>query len=251
MIRSASSEGCGKSWNREAVCSKVDGTDQTVSGMNLSRSCRLVAAMALLGSLATGARAQVAALAYDAQTRGPVPIPPSERGLQTEVADSWFKVSNQGIILEGPAFERNGNLVFCDVSAMRVLRVTPEKQLSSVVTLNGMSPGGIAIHKDGRIFVAAMNLVKGTGLIVAVNPDGTGMQTILPVTAGYVPNDLVFDSQGGFYFTEFPGSRPILRAVCITPRPTSRRSRPYCHISQWRTASPSVRAADNCGRPSS
>ena len=93
--------------------------------------------MALLGALFTSANAQIPALTYDDLTRGPVPIPLSERSLQTVVAEPWFNVSNQGIILEGPAFERNGDLVFCDVSGMRVLSVTPRKQLSTVITLNG------------------------------------------------------------------------------------------------------------------
>jgi lactonase len=187
--------------------------------MHLARSCLLAAAMALLGFLATAAHAQVTALTYDAQTRGPVPIPPSERSLQTVVAEPWFAVSNQGIILEGPAFERNGDLVFCDVSGMRVLRATPDKQLSTVVTLDGMSPGGLAIHKDGRIFIAAMNLAKGTGSILAVKPDGTGMTTIVPATAGYMPNDLVLDSQGGFYFSDFRGisTEPKGGAYYVSP----------------------------------
>jgi lactonase len=85
----------------------------------------LLAAWALFACLAVGAHAQqggpARALTYDAQTRGPVPIPPSERGLQTVVAEPWFKVSGHAVILEGPAFERNGNLLFCDVSGGRVL----------------------------------------------------------------------------------------------------------------------------------
>jgi lactonase len=182
---------------------------QRFSRARLFRTCLVVVAMALLGAVTRNAHAQVPALAYDDQTRGPVPIPPSERSLQTVVAEPWFKVSNQGIIPEGPAFERNGNLVFCDVSGMRVLRVTPQKQLSTVVTLNGMNPGGLAIRKDGRLFIAAMNLAKGTGSILVVKPDGTGMRTIVPAAAGYMPNDLVLDSQGGFYFSfNLPGLNP-------------------------------------------
>jgi lactonase len=52
---------------------------------------RTLLAAALFACLAAGAHAQqggaVPALAYDAQTRGPVPIPPSERGLQAVVAE--------------------------------------------------------------------------------------------------------------------------------------------------------------------
>jgi lactonase len=59
---------------------------------------------------------------------------------------------------------------------------------------------------DGQIFIAAMNLAKGTGSIVAVNPDGTDMQTIVPLSAGYMPNDLVLDARGGLYFSDFRGT---------------------------------------------
>lgn len=86
-----------------------------------------------------------------------------------------------------------------------MLHLAPDKRLSTVLSLNDVSPGGLAIDKDGRIFIAAMNIPKGTGLIAAVKPDGTGMQTVLPVTAGYMPNDLVFDAHGGFYFSDFRG----------------------------------------------
>jgi lactonase len=139
--------------------------------------------------------------------------------LQTMVAEPWFKVSNEPIVLEGPAFERSGVLLFCDVSGGRVLRLTPDKRLSTVVGLNDVAPGGLAIHKDGRIFIAAMNLVRGTGLIVAVKSDGTGMQTIVPATAGYMPNDLVFDAHGGLYFSDFRGisTEPKGGAYYVSP----------------------------------
>jgi lactonase len=166
----------------------------------------LLAFLACLAGNGYGQKRQRAlALTYEAQTRGPVPIPPSERGLQTVVAEQWFKVSHEGIVLEGPAFERDGDLLFCNVSARRVLRLTPDKHLSTVVTLDDVAPGGLAVHKDGRLFIAAMNLTKGTGSIMTVKPDGTDMQTIVPVTAGYMPNDLVFDARGGLYFSDFRG----------------------------------------------
>lgn len=184
----------------------------------------VVVISALFACLAAGAYAQhsgaTLALTYDPQTRGPVPIPPSERSLQTVVAEPWFKVSHERMVLEGPAFERNGNLLFCDVSGRRVLRLTPDKRLSTVVTgLNDVAPGGIAIHKDGRIFIAAMDLVRGSGLIIAVKPDGTGRQTIVPATAGYMPNDLVFDAHGGFYFSDFRGisTEPKGGAYYVSP----------------------------------
>ena len=207
--------------------------------------------MALFGSFSTGPHARINALTYDGPTRGPVPIPPSERGLQTVVADPWFQVSKEGMILEGPAFERNGNLVFCDVSGMRVLRVTPQRQVSTVVTLNGVSPGGLSIRNDGPIFLAAMNLAKGTGSILAVELDGKGLRTIVPASAGYMPNDLVLDSQGGFYFSDFRGisTEPKRGAYYVSPDlKTITRVLPTL---QWQTASPLARMESNCGSPSS
>src|SRR3954462_14146963 len=124
---------------------------------------------ALCATVCAGAHAQqvgpVPALVYDAQTRGPVPIPPSERGLQTVVAEPWFKASDEGLVLEGPAFDRDGNLLFCDVSGRRVLRLTPDKRLSTLISLDQLGPGGIAVHKDGRVFIAGMDLTKGVGSI--------------------------------------------------------------------------------------
>src|SRR3954454_8936010 len=82
-------------------------------------------------------------------------------GLQTVVAEPWFKVSDEGLVLEGPAFDREGNLLFCDVSGRRVLRLTQEKRLSTVVNLDKLGPGGLAAHKDGRLFIAAICRAQG------------------------------------------------------------------------------------------
>lgn len=70
-------------------------------------------------------------------------------------------------------------------SAILPVYVAADKRLSTIVALNDTGPGGLAIHKHGGIFIAAMNLVRGTGLIVTVKPDGTGMQTIIPATSGW------------------------------------------------------------------
>jgi lactonase len=97
-------------------------------------------------------------------------------------------------------------MLFCDVTNQRVLRLTPDKHLSTIVHLDALAPGGLALHKDGRLFIAALDIPKGIGSIMAVQPDGSGLQTIIPPQAGYMPNDLVFDNHGGFYFTDFRGA---------------------------------------------
>jgi lactonase len=63
-----------------------------------------------------------AGLAYDAQTRGPVPI----------------------------VFDHSGNMFFCDVSGRRVLRLTPDRQLSTVVSLDRLAAGGFQVFKGRR-----------------------------------------------------------------------------------------------------
>lgn len=177
--------------------------------MNSLISKLTVIAALLLGGMCVSVQQGLAApapQAHNAQTQGPVPIPPSEQSLRTDPAEPWFKVSDENHVLEGAIFDSNGNLLICDVTDRRVLRLTLEKQKTIVVTMHDFAPGGLAVHKDGRLFIAALDLEKNLGTIVAVHSDGSGMETIIPPNAGYLPNDLVFDDQGGFYFTDFKGT---------------------------------------------
>ena len=45
------------------------------------------------------------------------------------------------------------------------------------------------------------------------------MQTVVPATAGYMPNDLVFDAHGGLYFSDFRGisTEPKGGAYYVSP----------------------------------
>ncbi|MCJ2046380.1 SMP-30/gluconolactonase/LRE family protein [Methylobacterium sp. J-078] len=166
----------------------------------------LVVAACLSGTVgAPSADEAPGKLTYDGRTRGPVPIPPGERDLQSVVAQPWFKVSDEGIPLEGPSFDRAGDLLLTDAGTGRVLRLTPDRRLTTVVPANALNLGGLAIHGDGRIFAAGTGGFK-RGSIVSVGPDGSDMRTVIPSEAGYVVNDLVFDAEGGFYFTDFRGT---------------------------------------------
>jgi len=146
------------------------------------------------------------ALAYRPDIQGPFPIPPSERGLYTVTAEPYFKVSDKGLQLEAASFDRQGNLLFVDVFGGTIFKLTPGKQLSTVLPANDLGSAGLAIHKDGRIFVAGLGNFVDTGSIFWINPDGSGRTTIVPASAGYLADDLVFDANGGFYFTDFRGS---------------------------------------------
>ena len=100
---------------------------------------------------------------------------------------------------------RDGTLFFCDASGGRVLRLSPDRALFHSAR-DGPQPGGIAIHRDGRLFVAALDIPGGLGSISAVRPDGSDLQTVIPPQAGYLPNDLVFDASGGLYVSDFRGT---------------------------------------------
>ena len=133
----------------------------------------------------------------------PVPIPPGEQELPAKTVEPWLTVSPTNNILEGAIFDAEGNLLFCDVSNRKIMRMTPDKMLSTVAELPDIGAGGIAFHKDGRLFMAALDLAKGAGGILAWSPDTGKLENIIPVEAGYWPNDLVFAPDGGFYFSNF------------------------------------------------
>lgn len=153
-------------------------------------------------------------LAFTDATRGLAPIPAGERDLPAATAEPFFKVAADPFALEGPAFDRRGNLLFVDIYRSRVLCLSPDGQLSVLYTEAHLNPSGIAIHQDGRIFVAACGAKNSQGYfdggtIIALGPDGSNRQTILSPGAGYVANDLVFDPSGGFYFTDFRGNSSL------------------------------------------
>lgn len=188
-------------------------TQQSFAQERLSRRASMSRLLYSAGALAAGgmlsgfahAAGSSSSLSYTAQLKTPFPIPPSERGLQTVVAEPYFQVSPKGLQLEAASFDRQGNLHFVDVFGGTIFKLTPKKQLSTVLPANSLGSAGIAIHKDGRLFVAGLGNFKDTGSIFFLNPDGSGLTTVVPASAGYLPDDLVFDKHGGFYFTDFRG----------------------------------------------
>ena len=104
-----------------------------------------------------------------------------------------------GSFLEGPSFDRQGNLLMVDVAHGRILKLSPAHEWSVLASYEGL-PNGLKIHKDGRIFVA--DRAKG---ILVVDPVNGKVETYigrerLPGFKG--PNDLFFASNGDLYFTD-------------------------------------------------
>ena len=101
--------------------------------------------------------------------------------------------------LEGPAFDRSGNLWCVDLAHGRILRVSPAGEFEVVVSYAG-EPNGLKIHRDGRIFVA--DHLHGLMLLDPV------AKTIQPYLQHVKReglkglNDLVFASNGDLYFTD-------------------------------------------------
>ena len=69
---------------------------------------------------------------------------------------AWLEARQHGTLhsfLEGPSFDRAGNLYCTDIPYGRIFRVTPDGEFQLVTEYDG-EPNGLKIHKDGRIFIA-------------------------------------------------------------------------------------------------
>lgn len=136
------------------------------------------------------------------------PIPPSEMGLQTVVAEPWVKILDHPSDLEGLHFNRDGSMLYLvqckDNLVCKVDKKT--KEVSVVLELGRYAPeyavSAVKIHKDGRIFVACVNPAFDDGGIIYINADGSG---VTKVAEHIVADDMVFDSKGGIYVTDMRG----------------------------------------------
>jgi lactonase len=210
------------SWEIGALHRQQDKmTDPTPRRLRRFQCLAVWTCAALLSACAGGQLAAAGAgrgLDYTFDTRGISPIPASERNLPTALAEPYFKVSDEAMPLEAPAFDRQGNLLFNDIFGGRVLRLTPDQKLTVIFTDKSLTPVGIAVHQDGRIFVVGVgNLAAGR--LIALDPDGSHPQTIIPESAGYVPDDLVFDEKGGICFADCKGTstRPTGGVYYVAP----------------------------------
>ncbi|MCW5746904.1 MAG: SMP-30/gluconolactonase/LRE family protein [Alphaproteobacteria bacterium] len=101
--------------------------------------------------------------------------------------------------LEGPSFDRAGNLYVTDIPFGRVFRISPAGDWTLVTEYDGW-PNGLKIHRDGRIFIT--DYKRG---IVQLDP-ASGKVTPLIETVNSESfkgvNDLFFAASGDLYFTD-------------------------------------------------
>ena len=113
---------------------------------------------------------------------------PSERGRKAA-----------GCSLEGPSFDRAGNLYFVDSFYGRIFRATPRGDVELVADYDG-EPNGLKIHQDGRIFVADFK----NGIMLLDPASGSVSRLVSRHHTEHFKgvNDLVFASNGDLYFTD-------------------------------------------------
>lgn len=165
----------------------------------------LAMSLALVGCAGDGAVRSIPPSASLEPASLVAPIPEAERALPAIQAEHWLQVTDDQTVLEGPSLDRQGNLIFTDPLDGRLLRATPQGRMTLLRDFGEDGPGGTAIHRDGRVFVAVTADRYTRGYIVALQPDGSQPRMIVPPARGFVPNDLVFDAEGGLYFTDFRG----------------------------------------------
>jgi hypothetical protein len=73
-----------------------------------------------------------------------------------KVRTAWADANKSGeavdCFLEGPGFDRAGNLYVVDIPFGRVFRISPDGAWEQAAEYDGW-PNGLKIHKDGRIFL--------------------------------------------------------------------------------------------------
>ncbi|HSQ03815.1 MAG TPA: SMP-30/gluconolactonase/LRE family protein [Burkholderiales bacterium] len=101
--------------------------------------------------------------------------------------------------LEGPSFDRAGNLYCTDIPYGRIFKVTPDGKFHVVAEYDG-EPNGLKIHKDGRIFITDHR--KGLLLLDAATGKVTPVLERANSEGFRGLNDLFFARNGDVYFTD-------------------------------------------------
>lgn len=107
--------------------------------------------------------------------------------------------ADRGSLLEGPSFDRDGNLYLVDVPYGRIFRVDAAGDFALICEYDG-EPNGLKIHRDGRIFITDFRrgLLRLDPASGSIHP----VCTQAPDGPFHGLNDLVFAANGDLYFTD-------------------------------------------------
>lgn len=115
----------------------------------------------------------------------------------------WSSVNLHGMkvssFLEGPSFDRAGNLYVTDIPFGRIFRITPAGEWSLIGEYDGW-PNGLKVHRDGMLYIADQK--HG---IVRMDPATGKMEPFIShdhLEGFRGCNDLIFASNGDLYFTD-------------------------------------------------
>jgi gluconolactonase len=129
---------------------------------------------------------------------------------------------------EGPVILADGSVILVEIARGTVTKVAPDGTISCI-SAQGGGPNGLALGPDGKMYVCNNGGFKWTppgserGLLPIAQADdySGGRIERLDIATGTVevlytktengplkgPNDIVFDDQGGFYFTDLGKGR--------------------------------------------
>jgi gluconolactonase len=124
--------------------------------------------------------------------------------LRLNARSDWADASRFGVkmdgFLEGPSFDRAGNLYVVDIPFGRIFRLSADTAEWSVVADYDGEPNGLKIHSDGTIYIAdyrngIMRLDPETGEV-------SSHCARVKMEGFKGCNDLVFAKDGTMYFTD-------------------------------------------------
>jgi gluconolactonase len=135
---------------------------------------------------------------------------------------NYTEIANGLRFPEGPVVMPDGSVILVEIAAGRITRIAPDGSKSTVAEPGG-GPNGLAVGPDGKLyccnnggfeynesngFLAPHGIAKdySGGRIERIDID-TGAVEILYKSGDFGcslrgPNDIVFDTEGGFWFTD-------------------------------------------------
>ena len=114
-------------------------------------------------------------------------------------ADIQFPGQPTPTFLEGPSFDKEGNLWVTDIPWGRLFKITPSGEVSVGAEYDG-EPNGLKFHKDGRGFITCHK----NGIMV-LDPKTGKVEPFMErswLERFKAVNDLVFARNGDMYFTD-------------------------------------------------